>query len=39
MSKNLGPVNLENSDEEFSFISNKSNETIKNRLRDKRYSQ
>lgn len=29
MSKNLGPVNLENSDEEFSFISNKSNETIR----------
>lgn len=29
MSKKLGPVNLENSDEEFSFTSNKSNETIR----------
>ena len=29
MSKKLGPVNLENSDEEFTFTSNKSNETIR----------
>lgn len=29
MSKKLGPVNLENSEEEFSFTSNKSNETIR----------
>ena len=29
MSKKLGPVNLENSDEEYTFTSNKSNETIR----------
>ncbi|RRD41096.1 ATP-dependent zinc metalloprotease FtsH [Leptotrichia sp. OH3620_COT-345] len=29
MSKILGPVNLENSDEEFSLVSNKSNETVR----------
>ena len=29
MSKKLGPVNLENSDDEFSFVSNKSNETVR----------
>ena len=29
MSKKLGPVNLENSDDEFSFVSNKSNETAR----------
>ena len=29
MSKKLGPVNLENSDEELTFTSNKSNETIR----------
>jgi len=29
MSKVLGPVNLENSEDEFSFVSNKSNETVR----------
>lgn len=29
MSKNLGPVNFENSDDEYSFVSNKSNETVR----------
>lgn len=29
MSEVLGPVNLENSEDEFSFVSNKSNETVR----------
>ncbi len=29
MSKNLGPVNFENSDDEYAFVSNKSNETVR----------